>query len=175
MKTSAVTTMLLLSFGIMIFSFQKPVKSARRIAPGMYALVNNKPWVAQVYSAGIATDPERGHFFIVEPCLGCLNEDTTPKRILAIVGVNTSSAPYTEFFIRIPYFNDAGVYKIDYSSVSSARAYYSGQNQNSEASSGTITIYQVSDSNVQGVFNFVTDSGVTVKNGTFNVNFNSVR
>gem|GEM_PF-4576402 len=149
-----------------IFSFEKPSISAKRKA-GMYALINNSAWTAKIYYAYIDTSSDCDAC-IVEFPTGLEASDPNHERTLHIEGFDTTSIPQTQIIIDIPYFKNFGIYKIDSSDSKSATASYVCP-LGDLATSGVIAVSQLSDSNVQGTFNFITERGVRIRSGYFNI------
>jgi hypothetical protein len=118
---------------------------------GMSAKVNNKKWVAKNY---------HGLDYILP---GATN------RSIHVIGNEPATSTDTVISFAYSYVdNIGGVYII--SSFGNAGASYSDEKNYNvhHAISGTINVTKVSATNIQGTFNFVTDS-FTVTDGVFNV------
>ena len=145
--------------GVSVFSCKKnkttptPIKNTP-IPIGMTAVVNNADWAATYYYATI---------------------DTVNDTIiyLDINGANANSLyPTQDFFTLVikGYNYKTGVFNITFTSGGNA-VDYTYNYMSYQSVSGTITLTQVSTTNVQGTFNatFSSGSNLTVTNGQFNV------
>jgi uncharacterized protein DUF6252 len=150
------TLYLLLLTGLIVVGCKKP---ATTIPVGMSCNEGNTAWTATLSTA-----------FVMMYGPGAL----APVPVLQLTG--SDGDPKTGSTITIMIFNYAGqtgAYTLSDTSRNTATYVDPSTGASYNAASGTVTLTRITSANVQGTFNFKTDSfsgNFTVNNGQFNIN-----